>query len=86
MMKFNMKDGKYIVVKPIPLGHGDSIKVNTDIDRIHGNFYMDGGLLPLDFQHDFEMLLSHELKHGWKYLRPNNPIVGKPLIGTHMNK
>lgn len=81
-----MKDGKYIVVKPIPLGHGDSIKVNTDIDRIHGNFYMDGGLLPLDYQHDFEMLLTHELKTGWNYLRPNNPIVGNSIIGKHINK
>lgn len=76
-----MKDGRYIVVKPIPLAGGSSIKVNTEIDRTHGNFYMDGGLLPLDYQEDFTKLVEHESKHGWKYLRPNNPIVGKSIIG-----
>lgn len=81
-----MRDGRYIVVKPIPLGGGNSIRVNTEIDRVHGNFYMDGGLLPLDFQHDFELLLTHELKTGWKYLKPNNPVVGNSIIGKHINK
>ncbi len=76
-----MKDGRFIVVKPIPLGGGDSIRVNTEIDRIHGNFYMDGGLLPLDFQQDFTKLVEREMKTGWKYLRPNNPVVGKSIIG-----
>ena len=76
-----MKDGRFIVVKSIPLGGGDSIRVNTEIDRIHGNFYMDGGLLPLDFQQDFTKLVEREMKTGWKYLRPNNPVVGKSIIG-----
>ena len=76
-----MKDGRFIVVKPIPLGGGDSIRVNTEIDRIHGNFYMDGGLLPLDFQQDFTKLVEREMKTGWKCLRPNNPVVGKSIIG-----
>ena len=40
------EDGQYIVIKEIPLSEGGSIKVNTDIYRMHGNYYMDGGLLP----------------------------------------
>ena len=77
-----MEDGRFIVVKPIPLGEGKTIKVNTEIDRIHGNFYMDGGLLPLDYQQDFTKLIEHEMKTGWKYVRPNNTIVGKSIIGN----
>jgi hypothetical protein len=77
-----MKDGKFVVVKPIPLAEGKSIRINTEIDRIHGNFYMDGGLLPLDYQQDFAKLVEHEMRTGWKYLRPNNPIVGKSIIGN----
>ena len=76
-----MEDGRFVVVKPIPLGGGESIRINTEIDRIHGNFYMDGGLLPLDFQKDFTKLIEKEMKTGWKYLRPNNPVVGKSIIG-----
>lgn len=76
-----MKDGRYVVIRPIPLGDGKSIKVNTDIDRVHGNFYMDGGLLPLEYQRDFTRLIEHEEKNGWYYISPNNPIVGKSLIG-----
>ena len=75
-----MKDGRYIVVKPIPLNEGKNIPVNTEIDRIHGNFYMNGGLLPLAYQKDFATLIENESKKGWKFLRPNNLVVGKSLI------
>ena len=73
-------DCKYIVVKEIPLKGGNSIKVNTDIYRMHGNYYMDGGLLPPAYQEDFDTLIENEQKRGWKYLRPNNPVVGKQII------
>ena len=73
-------DKKYRVIKPIPLGGGDSIPVNTSIYEIHGNYYMDGGLLPADYQEDFYNLIKHEEKTGWKYLKPDNPVVGKSLI------
>ena len=73
-------DKKYIVIKDIPLKEGDAIKVNTDIYRIHGNYYMDGGLLPEAYQLDFDKLIEHEEKNGWKYIRPNNPVVGKQII------
>ncbi|WP_292473950.1 hypothetical protein [Methanosphaera sp.] len=73
-------DSQYIVVKEIPLKEGGSIRVNTDIYRMHGNYYMDGGLLPPAYQQDFDQLIENEEKNGWKYLRPNNKIVGKNVI------
>jgi hypothetical protein len=31
---------------------------------------MDGGLLPKDYQEDFDALIEHEENYGWKYLSP----------------
>lgn len=73
-------DKKYRVVKPIPLFNGSTIPVNSAIYEIHGNYYMDGGLLPESYQEDFHNLIKHESQNGWKYLRPDNPVVGKPII------
>lgn len=77
-----MKDGRYVVVKAIPLGRGKEIKVGAELVRTHGGYYLDGYLLDKDFQKDFETLLSSEIKRGWNYLRPNNLITGKSLIGN----
>ena len=74
------QDAQYIVVKDIPLREGGVIKINTDIYRMHGNYYMDGGLLPASYQEDFDKLIESEEKRGWKYIRPNNKIVGKNII------
>lgn len=64
------KDKRFLVIKAIPLADGKSIPVNTSIYRTHGVYYMDGGLLPRDYQEDFDMLIDHEEKNGWKYLSP----------------
>ena len=74
------KDCQFIVVKEIPLSEGGSIRVNTDIYRIHGNYYMDGGLLPPAYQEDFDKLVETEEKNGWKYLSPIKTNVGNSII------
>jgi hypothetical protein len=63
-------DKKYLVIKPIPLYGGKTIPVNTVIYRTHGVYYMDGGLLPKDYQEDFENLILTEEIKGWNYLSP----------------
>ena len=45
-------DKRFLVIKEIPLYGGKTIPVNTNIYRTHGVYYMDGGLLPEDFQED----------------------------------
>lgn len=74
------KDSQYIVVKEIPLKGGGKIRVNTDVYRMHGNYYMDGGLLPPEYQDDFDRLIENEEKNGWKYIRPNNMVMGNSII------
>jgi len=63
-------DKRFLVIKEIPLYGGKKIPVNTNIYRTHGVYYMDGGLLPEDFQEDFKNLIEHEEETGWKYLTP----------------
>lgn len=64
------KDQQYVVVKAIPLGGGKTIPVNTDINRIHGMYYMNGVILTTDYQEDFDLLISAEEKNGWNYISP----------------
>lgn len=64
------KDARYEVAKDIQVKGGSRIPKGTSIYCIHGNFYMDGGLLPKDYQEDFEALVSYEEKTGWNYLTP----------------
>jgi len=75
-----MDDKRYIVIRPIKLYGGGEIPVNSSVYEIHGCFYMDGGLLPKDYQEDFYELIKYEKKHGWHYLKPNDPVVGKSEI------
>lgn len=63
-------DKRFLVIKEIPLYGGKTIPVNTSIYRTHGVYYMDGGLLPEDFQEDFDALIEHEENTEWKYLSP----------------
>ena len=65
-----MDNKHFKVVKEIPIVGGKSIKEGTDIYLMHGVFYLDGGMLPKDYQEDFRMLLSREEKTGWKHLCP----------------
>lgn len=64
------KDGKYTLIKDIPLGGDDKIKAGTSIYLTEGVFYMEGGLLDQDFQEDFKRLLEREQRYGYNYLRP----------------
>lgn len=64
------KDQRFIVIKEIPLYGGKTIPVNTDIYRTHGVYYMDGGLLPKDYQEDFDALIEKESETGWKFITP----------------
>ena len=64
------QDKRFLVIKDIPLYGGKKRPVNTSIYRTHGVYYMDGGLLPEDFQQDFDSLIEKEELNGWKYLSP----------------
>jgi hypothetical protein len=66
-----VQEGKYTLVKDIPLGGDNKIKAGTSIYLTNGVFYMDGGLLDQDFQEDFKTLIMREAKNGWNYLRPD---------------
>lgn len=66
-----IKEGKYTLVKDIPLGGDEKIKAGTSIYLTNGVFYMEGGLLDQDFQEDFGALLERESRNGWNYLTPD---------------
>lgn len=63
-------DKRFLVIKEIPINGGKNIPINTSIYRTHGVYYMDGGLLPRDYQEDFDNLISYEEENGWNYLTP----------------
>jgi hypothetical protein len=66
------KDQQYVVIKAIPLGKDKFIPVNTDIHRTHGVYYMNGNLLPQDYQEDFDALIEREERTKWTYICPVN--------------
>ena len=73
------EDKKYLLEKDIPLANGKKIAKGTTITRTHGVYYMDGGLLPQDYQEDFDQLISNEEMYGWNYLVP---VVKKRAFGN----
>ena len=64
------QDKEYQIIKAIPLGNGKEISKGTMITRTHGVYYMNGGMLPQDFQEDFDQLISREEQDGWNYIVP----------------
>ena len=66
-----VKEGKYTLVKDIPLGGDETIKAGTSIYLTEGVFYMEGGLLDQGFQEDFRNFLEQETKYGFNYLKPD---------------
>lgn len=66
-----MEDNKtYEIVKNIPLKGGAQINAGSMLTKTHGVFYLDGGLLPKDYQEDFRQLVFAEENNGWNYLVP----------------
>ena len=66
-----MKEDKtFVINKPIPLANGKEIARGTTITRTHGVYYMEGGLLPKDYQEDFDRLIETEETYGWDYIVP----------------
>ena len=57
-------------MKDIPITNGKSIKKGTLITRTHGMYYMEGGMLPNDYQEDFDRLIANEETTGWNYIVP----------------
>ena len=64
------EDKKYEVLKAIPINGGKAIECGSMILRTHGVYYLNGGLLPKDYQEDFDTLIEHEEQNGWNYLCP----------------
>lgn len=77
-----IREGKYAVVKDIPLDKegNHAIKAGNEISLTNGVFYLNGGMLPPDYQEDFRNLLIIEATKGWRYLVPDNPVIGKSII------
>lgn len=77
----NVKNGKWLIVKDIPINRGkSSIKKGGMLVVVNNVVYLDNGLLPRDYQEDFLELIATDMKHT--YVRPCNDIVGKPIIGN----
>lgn len=65
------EDRKFEVIKDIPIKGGNGkISKGTLITRIHGVYYMEGGMLSRDYQEDFDDLIETESQMGWKYICP----------------
>jgi len=72
-------DSKWLIVKDIPIDKGQStIKEGGIITFSHGVCYLNGGMLPLEYQEDFSNLVMTDAQH--RYIRPYNDIVGKSII------
>ena len=73
-------DRRFIVNKDIPLQNGGKIPKGITIYRNHECYYDLKGLLPKEYQEDFDRLVEFESKFGWKYLVPEKDNVGKSII------
>lgn len=66
-----MEENKvYDIVKDIPLKSGGKISKGQKLTKTHGVFYLNGGMLPIDYQKDFNGLVYAEEHTGWNYLAP----------------
>lgn len=60
----------YDIVKNIPLKSGGVISKGGQLQKAHGVYFLNGGLLPPDYQKDFDGLVYAEKTTGWNYLAP----------------
>lgn len=66
-----MEENKvYDIVRNIPLKGGGMIAAGQQVTKTHGVFYLNGGMLPREYQEDFRGLVYAEENTGWNYLRP----------------
>lgn len=65
-----MENKEYEIVKAIPLKGGSTIQAGHILNKTHGVFYLDGGMLPQSYQEDFRQLVFAEENNGWNYLVP----------------
>ena len=65
-----MENEFYDIVKNIPLKTGGTIKAGHNLQKTHGVYYLDGMMLPPDYQKDFDGLVYAEKMTGWNYLVP----------------
>lgn len=64
------KNTQYQILKDIPLASGNVIAKGKTIQRTSGLYYLEGILLPNDYQEDFDNLIGHEEQYGWNYIVP----------------
>lgn len=64
------QDKEYQIVKDIPINGGKAIEKGSMVTRTHGVYYLNGGMLPQDYQEDFDMLIEREEINGWNYIVP----------------
>lgn len=65
-----MENEIYDIVKNIPLKSGGYIQAGGKLQKAHGVYYLDGMMLPPDYQKDFSGLVYAERMTGWNYLVP----------------
>ena len=73
------QDKRYEVLKDIPINGGKAIEKGAIVTRTHGMYFLNGGLLPPDYQQDFDMLIEREEATGWDYICP---LVDKRAFGN----
>ena len=64
------QDKEYQVLKDIPINGGKAIEKGSMVTRTHGVYYLNGGMLPRDYQEDFDTLIETEEVTGWNYITP----------------
>lgn len=64
------QNGRYVTLKEIPINGGKTIPANSTITVTNGCLYLEGGLLPKDYQDDFKTLINNEEISGWNYIVP----------------
>ena len=64
------QDKEYQVLKDIPINGGKAIEKGSMVTRTHGVYYLNGGMLPRDYQEDFDTLIETEEVTGWDYIVP----------------